>query len=132
MNVTVSVNINKQKILSSRGLGSSNGVRKFVASEVARLSDPYVPMSSGSGAHFKNSYQIAQDGSQVIYPGPYAHYQWLGEAMGGRAPKQYTGKKLTYSGAPMRGKRWTVRMLADKRKEIESNVETYIKRGQGK
>ena len=126
MKVKVIVDINKNKIMSSRGMGSSNGVRKFVASEVARLSDPYVPMQQGI---LKNSRQIAQDGSYVLYPSPYAHYQWYGEAMGGRAPKQYTGKKLTYSGAPMRGKMWTVRMLADKRKELENNVEAYIKRG---
>lgn len=129
MRVKVTVDINKDKIMSSRGMGSSNGVRKYLASEVARLSDPYVPMSDGSGAHMKNQKQIAQDGSEIVYPGPYAHYQWYGEAMGGRAPKQYTGKKLRYSGAPMRGKRWTERMIIDKRKEIESNVETFIKRG---
>ena len=126
MRVKVTVDINKNKIMSARGMGSSNGLRKHLASEVARLSDPYVPMQQGI---LKNTRQIAQDGSEIVYPGPYAHYQWLGEAMGGRAPKQYTGKKLSYSGAPMRGKMWTVRMLIDKRKEIENNVETYIKRG---
>lgn len=126
MKVKVNVDINKNKIMSARGMGSSNGVRKELASEVARLSDPYVPMQQG---HLKNDKQIAQDGSCILYPGPYAHYHWLGEIMAGRAPKQYTGKKLTYNGAPMRGSRWTVRMLADKRKELESNIETFIKRG---
>lgn len=122
----VTVNINAKKILSRRGLGDSDKVRKFLASEVARLSDPYVPMSSGSGAHMKSQKQIAADGSQIIYPGPYAHYQWEGLAMSGTAPKHYNGNALTYHGAPMRGKKWTERMWADKHKEIENNVEKYI------
>lgn len=126
MRVKVTVDINKDKIMSSRGMGSSNEVRKYLASEVARLSDPYVPMQQGL---LKTRRQIAQDGSEIVYTSPYAHYQWYGEVMAGRAPKQYTGKKLRYSGAPMRGKRWTERMIIDKRKEIESNVETFIKRG---
>lgn len=126
MKIKVSVDINTNKIMSAHGMGNSNKVRKYIASEVARLSDPYVPMQQGL---LKTRRQIAQDGSQIVYTSPYAHYQWYGEAMGGRAPKKYTGKKLSYSGAPMRGKMWTVRMLADKRSEIENNVETYIKRG---
>lgn len=126
MKVKVSIDINTKKIMAARGMGSSNKVQKYLASEVARLSDPYVPFQQGQ---LKNNKQIAQDGSYIIYPGPYAHYQWYGEVMAGRAPKHYTGKKLTYNGAPMRGARWTVRMLANKRKEIENNVETYIKRG---
>lgn len=129
MRVSVKVDINTRKILESRGLGASNKVQKYLASEVVRLSDPYVPMSSGSGAHMKNQSQIASDGSQIVYPAPYAHYQYYGEVMAGRAPKHYTGRKLTYNGAPMRGARWTERMLADKRTEIENNVENYIKKG---
>lgn len=126
MRVKINVNIDSKKILEARGLGRNNKVQKYLASEVARLSDPYVPMQQGM---LKNQRQIAQDGSQLVYPAPYAHYQWYGEVMAGRAPKQYTGKKLTYNGAPMRGARWTVRMLADKKHELEKNVETFIKRG---
>ena len=126
MRIKVKIDFDSKKILESRGMGSSNKVQKYLASEVARLSDPYVPMQQGM---LKNQRQIAQDGSQLVYPSPYAHYQWYGEVMAGRAPKKYIGKKLTYNGAPMRGKMWTVRMLADKRNEIEKNVETFIKRG---
>lgn len=126
MKIKVNIDINTKKIMAARGMGSSNKVQKYIASEVARLSNPYVPFQQGM---LKNNKQIAQDGSHIIYPGPYAHYQWYGEVMAGRAPKKYTGRKLTYNGAPMRGKQWTVRMMIDKRKEIENNVETYIKRG---
>lgn len=133
----VKVNINVNKILSSRGLGSSNEVQKYLASEIVRLSNPYVPMQQGD---LKNRRTIAADGSEIVYTQPYAHYQWEGIVRGpnytngerfwsGKAPKQPTGEKLTYSGGSPRGPRWTERMLADKKKEIENNIEVFIKRG---
>lgn len=122
----ITVDINANKILSKRGLGSSDKAQKYVASEVARLSDPYVPMQQGI---LKSAYQIAADGSQLVYIQPYAHYQYYGMAMGGRPPKKYTGNGLTYNGAPMRGAKWTERMMIDKRAEIEKNVEKFIARG---
>lgn len=122
----VTVNIDAKKILAARGLGSSDKVRKYLASEIVRLSDPYTPMQQGD---LKNRVQIAADGSEIVYTQPYAHYQYYGEVMAGRAPKEYTGKKLTYNGAPMRGARWTERMIIDKRRELENSVENYTKRG---
>lgn len=122
----VTVKIDAKKILAERGLGSSDKVQKYLASEVARLSDPYVPMQQGM---LKNQKTIAADGSKITYTQPYAHYQWYGKAMAGRPPKKYTGDDLTYSGAPQRGPRWTERMLIDKRKELENNIEAFIKRG---
>lgn len=123
MNVKISFNVNK--ILASRGLGSSKDVQKYLASEIVRLSDPYTPMQQGD---LKNRRTIAADGSEIVYTQPYAHYQYYGEVMAGRPPKKYTGKALTYSGSPLRGARWVERMYADKRKEIENNVEQFIKR----
>lgn len=125
MSVKVKVDINTAKILKSRGLGSDNSVRKYLASEVKRFCDPYVPMQQGL---LKNQTTIAPDGSQLIYTQPYAHYQYYGKVMAGRAPKQYTGDDLTYHGAPMRGAQWEKRMLADKSKEIEQSLDTYIKK----
>lgn len=112
--------------MAAHGMGSSSKAQKFLASEVVRQSDPYVPMQQGM---LKNQRTIAGDGSQIVYTQPYAHYQYYGQVMAGRAPKEYTGDELTYNGAPMRGARWTERMLADKRNEIENNVEAYIRRG---
>lgn len=123
--MSVKVDINAAKILKSRGLGSDNGVQKYLASEVKRLSDPYVPMQQGP---LKNQTTIAADGSQLIYTQPYAHYQYVGKVMAGRAPKEYTGDDLTYHGAPMRGPQWEKRMLADKSKQLEQSVETFVKK----
>ena len=87
-----SVNITPSKILAKHGLGSDNKARKYLATSVAKYCDPYVPMSAGAGAHLKNQKQIAPDGSKVTYPGPYAHYVYVGLAMVGRAPKSYSGR----------------------------------------
>ena len=124
MSVKVKVDIPTAKILKSRGLGSDTGARKFLASEVKRLCDPYVPMQQGL---LKNNATIAADGSQLVYTQPYAHYQYYGEVMAGRAPKKYTGRKIDYHGAPMRGARWDKRMLADKSKDLEKSLDAYIK-----
>lgn len=126
MSVDVKVDIPTAKILKARGLGSDTGARKHLASEVKRLCDPYVPMQQGA---LKNNATIAADGSQLIYTQPYAHYQYYGKVMAGRAPKQYTGDDLTYHGAPMRGPQWEKRMLADKSKDLEKSLDAYIKRG---
>lgn len=125
MSVKVKVNIPTAEILQSCGLGSDKRVQRFMASEVRRLCDPYVPMQQGL---LKNVSTIAGNGSFVVYTQPYAHYQYYGEVMAGRAPKQYTGKKLTYHGAPMRGPQWDKRMMADKSKDLENSVEVYIKK----
>ena len=125
----IKVAFDAKQILASRGLGASKEVQKYLASEVVRLSDKYVPMQSGSGAHMKNNVQIASDGSQIVYSAPYAHYQWYGKVMAGRAPKHYTGDDLTYNGAPMRGARWTERMMIDRKEDIEKSVEAFIARG---
>lgn len=132
----VKVNINPQAILEARGLGSSNAATKFMAETVARLSDPYIPMSPGSGAHMKDGYTIASDGSSITYRGPYAHFQYVGEVMVGvktgspyaksGEPKRGTGRPLTYHGAPMRGKEWTKRMMADRGDEVTKAVADFV------
>ena len=119
----VRTNIRPAAILRARGLGDSDRARVFLANEVARLSDPYAPMQQGT---FKYTRQIAGDGRSITYPQPYAHYQYKGEVMAGRAPKHYTGKPLTYHGAPMRGREWDKRMLADRRDDLVQSVAGYV------
>ena len=119
----IKVDINTAQILKSRGLGGDHRTQVFLASEVKRLSDPYVPMQQG---HLKNQAVVASDGSTLTYTQPYAHYQYYGKVMAGRAPKKYTGDDLTYHGGPMRGPQWEKRMLADKSGDLVNNVKTYI------
>ena len=121
----IKVALNVVKILKARGMGGDNRVQVYLASEAKRLCDPYVPMQRGL---LKNTAVVAADGKTITYGQPYAHYQYYGEVMAGRAPKQYTGDKLTYHGAPMRGPQWEKRMLADKRNDLVRNVTNFIGR----
>jgi len=133
--LTVEVDINTAEILKRRGLGGDNRAQKYLASEVKRLSDPYVPMQSGT---LKNTAVVAADGSSLTYIQPYAHYQYTGKVMGpnyqakdgewrsGDAPKHYTGDSLTYSGGGLRGPQWDKRMLADKGDELARNLAQYV------
>lgn len=125
MKFDVNVNIDTAKILKKYGLGASKEAQRFLAEDVERNCQPYVPMSAGSGAHMVDAARVTDD--SIIYPGPYAHYQYVGEVMAGRAPKHYTGKAIDYHGGPMRGKQWDKRMMADHGKEIERDLEQYLK-----
>lgn len=108
-------NINYAKILKQRGLGSNNKARLFLASEVARLSDPYVPMQIGN---LKNNRIIAPDGRSIKYTQRYAKKQYNGVSASGRP--------LRYNHAPMRGKEWDKRMMADHSKDIEQNLAKFV------
>lgn len=123
MKVTVDVDINTARILKERGLGGDNRAQKYLASEVWRLCDPYVPMQSGT---LKNTAVIALDGSSITYVQPYAHYQYAGQVLAGRAPKKPTGASLTYSGGGMRGSHWDKRMMADKSQELTNNLAKFV------
>lgn len=132
----IETHIDVDAILRARGLGESDMAQVLMAENVARLCDPYVPMASGSGAHMKERYTIAPDGSTITYQGPYAHFQYAGEVMVGvesgspwaksGEPKRYTGKPLDYHGAPMRGKEWDKRMMADRGDELKKAVAKYV------
>lgn len=126
--MSVKINVNPLAILNSRGLGDSTRARKYLASTVRRLCDPYVPMSDGAGAHMKNLAEINESGGAVElrYPGPYAHYQYRGEVMAGRAPKHYTGRDIRYTDAPMRGKEWDKRMMADRGDEVVDDLADFV------
>lgn len=110
-------------ILNSRGLGSSNRARVHLANTVARLADPYVPKAQGT---LKNTRQILEGGKGILYNQPYAHYQYYGQVMAGRAPKQYTGRPIDYHGGPMRGKAWDKRMLADRGGEVIDDLANFV------
>lgn len=127
MSVKVTVNYDPFTILKVRGLGSSNGARKHLASTVKSFCESYVPFNQGE----LMKAVISSDGSELVYNQPYAHYQYYGQAMAGRAPKSYTGADLTYNGAPMRGAQWDKRMLADRKQDLVKSVEAYIAEKRG-
>lgn len=126
MKLDYEVNISTAKILRKYGLGEDKAAQRFLAEDVERKCRPYVPRQSGI---LEETARVTED--CIIYQGPYAHYQYMGEVRAGRAPKHLTGQPLTYQGAPMRGKQWDKRMMADHGKEVEKDLEGYLK-GRGK
>ena len=127
--IKAEMRINAEKMMLQMGLGADHGAQKFLANSIAAYCDPYVPIESGA---LKDNYQISGDGTQIIYPGPYARYQYYGEVMAGSAPKHYTGRAIDYDDSPIRGKEWDKRMWADKHDEVLRSLVRYIeKRARG-
>lgn len=130
----------RRKVGSLRAGGRG---RKFLASEILRNSDPYVPFRSGT---LKNSGTAAPDGSFVQYSTPYARYQWGGklyvdpktgkgafhDPISGRfwsrpgVQKIQTDRDLVYKRGAFRGPRWVERMWKDRGKDVIAAVRRYI------
>lgn len=91
------------KILLKRKLQDNGPAQKFFSSEVARISDPYVPFRQGP---LKNTVKVAA--KSITYVQPYARRQW------------YENK-----GNGLRGKEWTLRAWADRGKEVVKSVANF-------
>lgn len=89
-----------QMLIKARGLEVGGKVQKYIDSEVLRLTDPYVPMDTGT---LKSSgTRSTKIGSgEVRYRTPYAR-------------KQYFSNK----GSGLRGKQWFHRSKADNKAAI--------------
>lgn len=121
-----------------------NSVMKFVANEVMRLSDDYVPFDSGV---LKNNAYVVPLGNQIIYPAPYAQYLYEGKLMVDPithkgafydprtnrywsrpgVQKILTDKPLHYAGEPKRGAHWAERMWDDYGGKVCKSAEAYIR-----
>lgn len=125
MKIRATSKIDVDEILSKRGMGMRHELAKVIGNEVKRLSDPYVPMQQGT---LKNTAKVVDSntGVAILYNQPYAHYQYYGEVMAGRAPKHYTGKDIDYHNAPMRGKEWDKRMMADRKDDVIKTVAKFV------
>lgn len=131
MKITISINgLDAGKILEDRGLGKDNQAALKLAMVVRRFCDPYVPFQQGT---LKNTVHIGcdSDGAYIIYNQPYAHYQYTGvvygpnfltkdgwRSMAPKGGKKPTNRTLAYNQAPMRGKEWDRRMMADRGDEV--------------
>ena len=122
MNIKVTSSFDVQKILDKRGMGKDKRLRKYLAARVRLRCMPYTPRAQGT---LSNTSQVTKDGDAVVWNQPYAHYQYYGEVMAGRAPKHYTGKALQHHGAPMRGPNWDKRMMADKGDELNKSIASF-------
>ena len=101
MGAKVKINIDPtDKILLKRNLSKNGKAQQFFTSEVARLSDPYVPFDKGN---LKNTKKVGVN--KITYVQPYAKKQW------------YENK-----GKGLRGKEWCLRMWANRGKEIKNSI----------
>lgn len=131
MKFNIKVQINStDKIIKDHGLDNEGVVTRFLRDEVDRLSDSYVPMNTGT---LKNNKTYPNNHS-IKYVEQYAHYMYKGKvAVGASKPKgvkrSISNKPIKYQGAPKRGAEWEKRMMNDRRKEIERDLENFIKRG---
>lgn len=125
MKTKVTVDIDCKKILDSRGLGKDQRAAKYLANLVRQKSDKRVPMQDGD---LKNHAKVVADGGgvSILYPEPYAHYQYHGEVMAGRAPKHYTGKPLDYNQSPVRGSKWDERTMQAEGSQIVEAFAKYV------
>lgn len=120
-----------QEILRKRGVLPNGRTQKFIDNEVIRQNEPYVPARTNYLA--TSAYGATDAGSgRVIYPGPYAHYQYMGIVYGpnflvniggemvwrspsGKGSKHPTERRLQYSKEfhEQAGSHWLDRMKAD-------------------
>lgn len=99
------------KILASYGLDTSDRARIFLAQQVRRRCDKYVPYDTG---RLKNTAEISADGRTVTYPQSYAAAQY---------------RKYYRHSDPGRGPRWERRMLLNERPQLLAEFERAIKGG---
>lgn len=119
MGTTIKVNLDSvSTILGKRGL---DGKAQLVMSqEIHRLSQEYIPHDSGNLASLATVTE-----NSITYNSPYARRMWYGKVMAGN-PLVATDKEIKFQGAPMRGKEWTNRMMADRSKDVVKAVADFI------
>lgn len=142
--------LNNRDLLRSRGLEKGGRVQQAIDKAVIDWSLPYCPWDTGTLA--KSPYSATTIGSgRVVYPGPYARYQYYGEVYGPNIPifednsgeptgffsppnqkKHPTGRQLDYSksrarNSPLAGSFWFERMKADHAKDIIKEAESVAR-----
>ena len=125
-------------ILNKFNLQKGGRVQQVIDKAVIDYNLQYAPWETGTMA--KSPYSLTRIGSgRVVYPGPYAHYQYYGEVYGPNIPvfeddtgeptrwysppgqrKHPTGRSLQYSTDvnPLAGPFWNRRMKADHMNDI--------------
>ena len=116
MSTRVKVDFSPLAVLNNHGY--PNNARLFLANEIVRVSDPYVPFKDG---YLKNSVEILNDGRQIQYGGrgpanAYARRMWYGDT-------------FNFKGSPIRGSRWVNRAVASNRNQIIASMQRMADKG---
>ena len=107
MKVTVKLPV--EQIRKRLGLGRSDAARVYLAQEVRRRCDKYVPYDTGA---LKGSAAISANGCRITYSMPYAARQFY---------ENYRHRD------PRRGDHWHQRMLRRERQSLLGQMERYFK-----
>lgn len=145
-----------QELAKKHGLKKGGVVQKFVDIDAMRYMSPYMPRrQAGELEHMMILSTVAGSG-EINIPGPYAHYLhegvvyedpkyhcagWISKTPGKYYGQWYsrkgvkkvkTNRELTYTNAPMRGKKFFDRMKADHGGDILRETQAFIDSGKGK
>lgn len=138
LQINANLNLSEAEMLRRLNLESGGLVQQAIDKSVIDWNLQYCPRDSGSLA--ESAYTATQIGSgTVVYPGPYAHYQYYGEVYGPNIPifddnsgeptgfwsppgqkKKPTGRELHHSTDKnqLAGPFWFERMKADHLSDI--------------
>jgi len=133
-------NKSEAEMLAARNLESGGEAQKELDNAVIRYCEPYVPYDSGTLMRSPNTASDIGNG-EIVYPGPYAHYQYYGLVYGPNIPisqggevvgffsppgqkKSPTGAMLEYNKehSALSGSFWFERMKADRKDDLLQEV----------
>lgn len=113
MATKVTINLDPvEKILLKRKLNNNGEAQLFFTSNIARLSEPYVPLQGGD---LKDKKIISKN--KITYNMPYARRQYFENAGYGKEGNSKGG---------LRGKLWVKRCWADNGKNICKSVAQFV------
>ena len=114
------------QIIEDKGLAPNGVVQKHLTFEVNRRIGRYMPHLTGA---LETKLKRVVSGTQIKIEGPYARYQYYGEAMEGKPPMHPTGRPLKYTKTfnTEAGPFWDRRMMAAEGTQIAADLQESIK-----
>lgn len=148
--VTVKLNWQSaEDLIELCGLEPGGRVQMVIDKDVIDYSIPYCPFDTGTLARSPYAATIIGSG-EVVYPGPSAHYLYIGEIYGPNIPvfeddsgvptrffsppgqeKHPTGRAIEYATDinPLAGSHWVERMAADRLQDIIKEAQSIAGTG---
>ena len=132
------------QLIIDLGLAPGGKIQKFFSNELLRVSNPYTPFDNEI---LVGTAYVSHDGTEIIYPVPYARYLWHGKLMVDpitkkgaffkpeygfwsrpKTQKELTNRDLKFQGAPLRGPKWVERAYIDNKATLLSSLEMFANR----
>lgn len=142
VNIKIDVHIDTAKLTKQFEALKDDKCMYEIHNLFAKMCDPYVPMKEGV---LSQSVYVNISKSDITYPGPYAHYMYVGEVYGPNIPifedgvlvgffskpgekKQPTGREIQYNKEmhPLASKEWDKAMMSAKGEEFLKAVQQIL------